>query len=312
MKRTILALAFFSIFSLTSSLLAQNDGSQKYSEKYSKKVIYTLTDDKYRGRESGTEEIDDVVRFISREFRKNGLAVNLQKATSEELSEQIGAPKPGKTYPDNITNIIARIEGRTSDKYVVIGAHFDHLGFREGLGIHPGADDNASGIATILNLAKMLKSTGATPEYTILLCAWDGEEKGLLGSKYFTSTWGTDSICYYMNFDMVGRTDDPNDPNVTFAWNNNYPELLENCKTALTKVPKPFTVLYDERTGDGKGGSDYAPFSKKNIPFVAWMEDELHEDYHKPTDTPDKISWDKLEKTVKLSYWVIYEWVFSK
>jgi hypothetical protein len=61
--------------------------------------------------------------------------------------------------------------------------------------------------------------------------------------------------------------------------------------------------------GDGKGGSDYAPFSKNNIPFVAWMEESLHEDYHKPGDVPAKICWERLHKTVLLAYGILYRWV---
>lgn len=312
MKRIKFILTFFCIFSLSTPIWAQRDGSQAYNEKYSKKIIYTLTDEKFRGRESGTPELDGVIKYITKEFRKSGLEVTHQCATDQELIHHIGEPKPGKKYPAKITNIIARIDGKCSDKYVVIGAHFDHLGYKEGLGIHPGADDNASGIAVLLNLARLIKASGNTPEYNILLCAWDGEEKGLLGSKYFVSTWGEESILYYMNFDMVGRTADPASPEIVFAWNNNFPQLLDHCKGAQAKVPAPFEVIYDERTGDGKGGSDYAPFSKKNIPFVAWMEVELHEDYHKPGDTPDKICWDKLKKANLISYWVIYEWIFSK
>ena len=77
----------------------------------------------------------------------------------------------------------------------------------------------------------------------------------------------------------------------------------------MDTVGQPFRILYEKRFGDGKGGSDYAPFSSHNIPFVAWMEDIMHEDYHKPGDTPDKIHWEKLRKTVPLSYGVLYGWV---
>ena len=109
------------------------------------------------------------------------------------------------------------------------------------------------------------------PEQTILFCAWDAEEKGLLGSKYFVQRWyanrsGADSICRYMNFDMVGRTADPSNPAVTYAWNDNYPFLKVECENALNDIVQPFNVIYDRRLGDGKGGSDYAPLSAHNIP----------------------------------------------
>ncbi len=310
MKNLKLLLVLLAITICFSKAYAQVE--QYYSDKYSKEIIFHLSDDKFQGRESGTKELKGVIGYISREFKKAGWKISTQNVSEQELIDAIGEPRPGKKYPGEITNIIAELKGKDQSKYVVIGAHFDHLGNKEGLGIHPGADDNASGIAVLLNLARMIKSSGESPEYNILLCAWDGEEKGLLGSKYFVSTWGDKEILYYMNFDMVGRTKDPENPEITFAWNDNYPSLRKHCESALEKVPAPFEVYYDQRWGDGKGGSDYAPFSKKNIPFVAWMEVEMHEDYHKPGDTPDKICWDKLQKATLLSYWVIHQWIFPK
>ena len=285
-----------------------------YSNKYAQEVVDFMTHKKFKGREAGTKENFKIMEFIKGEFTAAGLDVQVQEITAESLAETIGEPKPGKTYPQEIGNVIARIKGKQHNKYVIVGAHYDHLGKKKGLGIHPGADDNASGIVALLSLAKMMKSSGITPEYTILFCAWDGEEKGLLGSKYFVEKWfgtraASDSICYYMNFDMVGRTATPEHPAVTFAWNDNYPYLKEQCTKVAEMIPGPFRILYDQRFGDGKGGSDYAPFSARNIPFVAWMEDEMHEDYHKPTDTPDKIHWIKLRKTVLLAYGILFGWV---
>lgn len=318
MKNIIAAL----LLCLSVSVFAQ-EGQNKnftddwgiYSTRYAQEVIDFMAHKKFKGREAGTKENRKVMEFIAAEFEKAGYEVAKQGITDETLTWAIGEPKPGRTYPKEMTNVIAKLKGKDPHKLVVVGAHYDHLGYRKGVGIHPGADDNASGIVALLSLAKMLKSSGITPEYTVLFCAWDGEEKGLLGSKFFVNTWyeqrniTTDSICYYMNFDMVGRTADPANPAVTFAWNDNFPYLRGECEAAAKEIAAPFTVLYDQRFGDGKGGSDYAPFSARNIPFVAWMEDEMHADYHKPGDTPDKIHWIKLRKTVLLAYGILWGWV---
>lgn len=288
----------------------------EYSNKYAQQVIDFMAHKKFKGREAGTKENAKVMEFIAGEFEKAGLEVEKQQISAEQLTAAIGEPKPGKKYPKSMTNVIARIPGKDPHKLIVVGAHHDHLGVKKGLGIHPGADDNASGVVALLSLAKMLLASGEMPECTVLFCAWDGEEKGLLGSKYFVAHWyknrgAADTICRYMNFDMVGRTADPANPAVTFAWNDNFPFLRGECEEVSGKIAAPFNVLYDQRFGDGKGGSDYAPFSAHNIPFVAWMEDIMHEDYHKPTDTPDKIHWIKLRKTVLLSYGVLYKWCFE-
>ncbi len=296
-----------------------------YTTDYAQKVIGFLASERLKGREAGTKEAAKSARFIAKEFKKMGYEPQMQSFTREQLNAVIGEPKPAKAlYPLQQCNVIASLVGKVSDRYIVVGAHYDHLGYKEGVGIHPGADDNASGIVAILSLAKMMKESGIVPEYTVLFCAWDGEEKGLLGSKYFVKGWPhskqtlsslketlsigsslKELVVCYMNFDMVGRTITPENPAVTFAWNNNYPYLLDICKEVQKSIPAPFQVLLDERRGDGKGGSDYAPFSALDIPFIAWMEDFMHEDYHKPTDTFDKIHWEKLRKTTLLAYGIL-------
>ena len=317
MKRVTITL--FALMIAFGALFAQGNREyvkqyEVYTDDYAKDVVYRLADEKINGREAGTKECAKIMKFIAKEMKSFGYDVDIQKITDKSLTAAIGEPKKGKVYPKKMGNVIARIEGKEPHKLVVVGAHFDHLGNKPGIGIHPGADDNASGIVALLSLAKMMKLSGIQPQYTVLFCAWDGEEKGLLGSKYFVSDWYAnrtekDTICRYMNFDMVGRTKDPAAPVTTFAWNDNFPELKQNCVDVLATIDQPFGVIYDRRVGDGKGGSDYAPFSKNNIPFVAWMEEELHEDYHKPGDTPDKIHWERLRKTVLLSYGILYSWV---
>lgn len=315
MRSIFAALAIFLAFgAFAQQKTGYKDEFGVYSNKYAQEVVGFMTQKKLKGREAGTRENAKVMAYIAGEFAAAGCDVRLQGVDAEGLAQAIGAPKPGKTYPKYITNVIASVKGRDTSKIVVVGAHYDHLGYRKGVGIHYGADDNASGIVALLSLAKMIKASGTVPEHTILFCAWDAEEKGLLGSKYFVQRWyanrsGADSICRYMNFDMVGRTADPSNPAVTYAWNDNYPFLKVECENALNDIVQPFNVIYDRRLGDGKGGSDYAPFSAHNIPYVAWMEDIMHEDYHKPTDTPDKIHWIKLRKTVLLAYAILWGWV---
>ncbi len=305
----------------SKDVIRPTDFFNAYSTEYAKEIICFLSQKKLNGRETGTKDTKPAADFIIEKFKEMELEVYTQQADSKAIEQVMGAPKKGKKYPASLTNVYARIEGRNPQKYVIVGAHYDHLGNKKGIGIHPGADDNASGIVALLSMAKMFKVSGIVPEYTMLFCAWDGEEKGLLGSRCFVWDWykkknsetkhAIDSIYYYMNFDMVGRTKLPESPAVTFAWNNNYPVLLDICIEALKDIPQPFNVITDERTGDGKGGSDYASFSKYNIPFIAWMEDDMHADYHKPTDTPDKIHWEKLRKTTLLAYSVLWRLCYT-
>ena len=327
MKRNCFIVAVTAFIMSCMPLFAQEraaDYYDVYSAEYAKRVVDFLADSKLKGREAGTKEGEKAMKFIAKEFKKAGYNPILQPFSREELVSVIGEPRKGKKpYPLQECNVVARLEGKVPGKYIIVGAHYDHLGYIEGVGVHPGADDNASGIVALLSLAKMFKAANTVPEYTILFCAWDGEEKGLLGSKYFVKSWPSDlivpecdaslkeSVVHYMNFDMVGRTITPENPGVMFAWNNNYPYLLEICKEAQKSIDLPFQVLLDERRGDGKGGSDYAPFSALDIPFVAWMEDFMHVDYHKPTDIPVKLHWEKLRKTTLLAYAILFDLAMS-
>lgn len=313
----ILAAALLLLWCVPLGAAETGDG---YSTDYAKEVVDYLTKRSLKGREAGTKEGEKAMKYIQKEFKKAGYTPLVQSFSREELTSVIGEPRKGKpAYPQMQNNVIAELKGKNPDKYIVVGAHYDHLGYKEGVGVHPGADDNASGIVALLSLAKMMKDSGVEPEYSILFCAWDGEEKGLFGSKYFVGSWPSasvvpeceaslkESVVCYMNFDMVGRTITPDNPGVTFAWNNNYPYLLDICKEEQKGIDLPFQVLLDERRGDGRGGSDYAPFSAQDIPFIAWMEDFMHVDYHKPTDTPNKLHWEKLRKTTVLAYRILFQ-----
>ncbi len=327
MKRTNYIIALFcALILLGCNEKKATDFYNAYSEEYAKEIMAFMTQESLQGRKVGTPEGEMAANFIVDEFRKMGYDVTTQRATDKDLTDVIGAAREDRPpYPAYLTNVIARLDGKDTNKFVVIGAHFDAKGLDDEGRIRIGADDNASGTALLLSLAKMFKTADIVPEYTMLFCAWDGEEEGIgmLGSRYYVGNWykereqvsccnnAKDSIILYMNFDMMGRTKTPDNPAVTFAWNNNYPYLLEACKAVQEDVPQPLQILWEERTGNGKGGSDYMPFSAHNIPFIAWMEDELHEDYHKYTDTPDKIHWDKLQKCTLLAWSVLWKLCYN-
>ena len=116
----------------------------------------------------------------------------------------------------DLRNILAKIEGKNPNEIVVIGAHYDHLGYDptlEGDQIYNGADDNASGVAAVLQVARAFLATGEQPERTVIFAFWDGEEKGLLGSRYFTMTYPElKKIKGYLNYDMIGRNNNEEQP----------------------------------------------------------------------------------------------------
>jgi aminopeptidase YwaD len=188
---------------------------------------------------------------------------------------------------------------------VVIGAHYDHLGFGEDGNslyrgtdkmVHPGADDNASGTAALLELGRLLKKTkGLRTNY--LLIAFSGEESGLIGSKYFTEhpTVALSKISYMLNMDMIGRLNDSTHV-LTIGGYGTSPEWADLISGTLSK--KIFVLNADS---SGTGPSDHTSFYLKNIPVLFFFTG-IHSDYHRPTDKADKINYIGEMEVIHLIY----------
>ena len=188
-------------------------------------------------------------------------------------------------------NVVAFINNNAATT-IVLGAHFDHLGYGEDnnsrqtgiAAIHNGADDNASGSSALLELARLLKkNTSATSNY--LFIAFSGEELGLYGSKYFTdhSTINLKQVNYMINMDMVGRFNDSS-KTITVGGVGTSPNW-GNLLYAEKKMP--FGIKVDS---SGTGPSDHTSFYRKDIPVLFFFTG-LHTDYHKPTDDFNKINY---------------------
>lgn len=193
-------------------------------------------------------------------------------------------------------NVIGYIDNKAATT-VVVGAHFDHLGYGEDgnsryekkePAIHNGADDNASGTATLIELARTLKKTkGAATNY--LFIAFSGEELGLYGSKYFTDhpTIDLKSINYMINMDMVGRLND-SAKTITVGGYGTSPAWasLVNAQNNLRSAGN----LQIKIDSSGSGPSDHTSFYRKDIPVLFYFTG-LHTDYHKPSDDADRINY---------------------
>jgi aminopeptidase YwaD len=190
-------------------------------------------------------------------------------------------------------NIVGYIDNGAATT-VILGAHYDHLGYGEDGNsmlrnnntsqIHNGADDNASGTAALITLAEMLKKSKLTAN-NYLFIAFSGEELGLFGSKYFTEhpTINISSANYMINMDMVGRLNDTSKV-LTVGGIGTSPAWT----STLSSVPaKYFTIKYDS---SGTGPSDHTSFYRKDIPVLFFFTG-LHSDYHRPTDDAAKINY---------------------
>jgi aminopeptidase YwaD len=194
----------------------------------------------------------------------------------------------------NVVMVLPGEDEQLKNEYLVLGAHFDHLGMGgpgsgsravDTIGVHHGADDNASGVAMMIELAEKFAGTKGSHKRTIICVAFSGEEEGLLGSKQFTSEAGIDlsKVNAMVNLDMVGRLNESNNLQIfgvgTATGLKNL--VCSNTDTSIIKLS-----LLEE----GYGPSDHSSFYLKNIP-VLFYSTGAHLDYHTPTDTYEKINY---------------------
>ena len=252
----------------------------------------------FQGKEK-TEALNIPVLYISKDAVKKYLK-DMSGNYEMNLSVALGEKKREGH------NVIGYIDNGAA-KMIIIGAHFDHLGHGEdhnslwtgAPAIHHGADDNASGTAAVVELARMLKSSKLKNNNYLFIC-FSGEELGLFGSKYFTGhpTIDLSSVNYMINSDMVGRLND----STHFLTIGGY-GTSPSWGIVLEDKTKYITVKFDS---SGIGPSDHTSFYLKNIPVLFFFTG-IHQDYHKPTDVVDKINFPGELTVIKYIYHVIDE-----
>ncbi|MEO5590642.1 MAG: M28 family peptidase [Gemmatimonadaceae bacterium] len=255
--------------------------------------IAYLADDRLDGRLTGTAGNDSAAAYIARRYASLKLRAPYQGYEQSFVARPAAAAHSGDTAGLKTQNVVAILKGSDpalAGSYIVIGAHFDHLGRstqysmdpQAGDAIRNGADDNASGSAAVLELARMLSI--ARPRHSMVFVNFSGEEEGLLGSQYFVdnSPVPLDSIVTMLNFDMVGRL--RNDKLFVYG-TGSAEELVSLVDSANLNVLPSFSL---QGGGDGFGASDHASFFAKNIPVLHFFTD-THDDYHSATDDVEKI-----------------------
>ncbi len=220
-------------------------------------------------------------------------------------------------------NLLGRLTGSDPalrGQAILIGAHMDHLGKPGGV-LHPGADDNASGVAAVLELARVLAASPVRPKRTILFAFWTGEEEGKFGSGHYTRhpRWPLAATQAYLNLDMIGHPWTPQELQELVADPSlKAPEkFLEGLQPTHFAEPGlstshrelgPVVARAGRGTGmslhldwtDGKsGGSDYRDFARLNVPFLRFFGDYFP-DYHKPGDTLDQLDPEQVRRMARL------------
>lgn len=251
------------------------------------------------GRLAGSVEGRIAGQYIISELEQMGYA--------GRIAEQHFTGRKGEA----LRNVLVTIPGRDTVRRVIVGAHYDHEGTKNGA-IFRGADDNASGTTVLLELARTVKAAGVQPEHTLILAFWDGEERGLLGSRHYTSQLGRDtaSVICYINFDMVGRNTDENRPGLfRYFYTESAPQLKTWYDESVATV-RLQNLEADYRPCDRTiGGSDNMSFARVGIPIV-WYHTDGHPDYNKPTDTADKINYSKLLDIARSAWYLIWRMAY--
>ena len=343
------------ILTLFISNVFSQDISNKYAETITseelKSLLYVYASDSFEGREAGTKGEILAVEFI-RDFYLNndikpakGTEDYFQKmeiTTPQRISLPDKIPDSVRTFMQNgdmeklrnyamvagvrtggeklnSINVASIIEGSLyPNEYIVITAHLDHVGV-EGEDIFNGADDDGSGSMALLEIAqafKMASLDGYRPKRSIVILHVSAEEKGLLGSEYYTDNplYPLEDTITNLNVDMIGRTDptrdSDNDNYVYLIGTDRLSSMLHETSERVNKNTVDLELDYRFNAWDDPNRfyerSDHYNFAKNNIPVIFYFSG-THEDYHMPTDTADKIRYDLLTKRAKLIFHTAWE-----
>lgn len=247
-----------------------------------------LSADDMQGRDTGSEGGAKAREYIV--GRLEALGVRPAPMGRLQPWEMQGRTREGpKTFSG--TNILGVIPGtRVADKYIVVTAHYDHVGLH-GDQIYNGADDNASGVATMLELARRLKAD--PPEHTVLIVALDGEERGLLGARHFVEAppMPLSSISMNINYDMTARAETDGKLWVTGTYQHPYFRPLLERIAARGGVALAFGKDTPEDKGEDNwvNASDHGAFNAAGLPFL-YFGVNYHPDYHRPSDDYERIT----------------------
>lgn len=282
------------------------------------KHLYIVAADSMEGRETGSVGQKKAGKYLISQYQANqipfpkGTNSYYQHIPSEKLNTRNGMKL------NDSENICAFIEGSEKpEEILVISAHYDHVGTRNG-NVFNGADDDGSGTVALLEIAEafqIAKKEGHGPKRSILFIHMTGEEHGLLGSNFYSANpiFPLKNTIADINIDMIGRRDEAHANSSNYVYVIGADRLSTDLDTIITNANRNYVQLeLDYKYNDPKDGnhfyerSDHYNFAKKGIPSV-FLFNGTHADYHQKTDTPDKIEYDALVKRAQLAFVTAWE-----
>lgn len=271
--------------------------------------IAFLASDEMRGRQTPSPGLETAAAYIAGELRRFGLEPAGEDGTFYQRwpfqSRRVQMPPDAE--PPLVPNIIGVLPGSDPalrGEYVVLSAHFDHVGVGRpvnGDSIYNGADDNASGTAGLLEVAQALASLPEAPRRSVLFLFVSGEEHGLLGSRYYSDnpTVPVESMIANINVDMIGR----NAPDSIVVIGKDYSSLGEVVNSVSARHPEIGIVAADDIWPEERFfyRSDHYNFARLEIPAIFFFAG-VHDDYHQPSDHVELVDTDKAARVARLIF----------
>ncbi|MFD1613511.1 M28 family metallopeptidase [Gelatiniphilus marinus] len=281
-----------------------------------KDMLYTYASDEFEGRNTGEPGQKKAVEFIKKHYQDNKIPSPI--AEGDYYQEIPEAYFNGKAKASE--NVLAYIKGSEKpDEVIVISAHLDHIGISSNGEINNGADDDGSGTVAILEIAEAFKTAekdGNGPKRSVLFLHVTGEEIGLFGSRYYTDVdpvFPLENTVANLNLDMIGRVDEKHENGDNYLYLIGSDRLSKELHEVSEAANKKYVNLdldysYNDINDPNRFyyRSDHYNFAKNNVPVIFYFNG-THDDYHRPSDTPDKINYEFLETRTKLIFYTAWE-----
>ena len=320
----ILSFTLFIVFTIQGfSQIKKDRKLVKYSKTIKaeelKEKLYIYASDEFEGRGTPSKGQELAIKFLKDHYVSN----NISPLQEDEYFQVVPPPKRFEKWwgKSDIKpkNVVAYIEGdEHPDEYIILSAHLDHVGMEDGE-IFNGADDDGSGTVALLEIAEAFKeaaNNGHGPNRSIVFLHVTAEEMGLIGSKYYTDNpiVPLKNTVTNLNVDMIGRTD-PQRPKrnreyIYIIGSDKISQELHDINEEVNNIYLDIDLDYIFNAEDHPDRfyyrSDHYNFAKKGIPIIFYFSG-THEDYHKPTDTVEKIQYDLLELRTRLIFHTAWE-----
>ena len=335
MKKIIIAVSVFTFLACSANkdTTAKKQNADKnttatdFSVKYANTItakdlgthLFTYASDEFEGRNTGEPGQKKAVAYLKSFYKNEGI---ISPLGDDDYFQEVPATWLNKNSRrgslKDSENVVALIKGSEKpDEIVVISAHLDHEGVKNGE-IYNGADDDGSGTVAMLEIAQAFNEAvkaGKGPKRSILFLHVTGEEKGLLGSKYYTENpiFPLANTVTDLNIDMIGRVDSRHKGNPNYVYLIGSDKLSTELHDISEAINKKYTnIELDYKYNDENDPnrfyyrSDHYNFAKHNIPLIFYFNG-THADYHRPTDTPDKINYEMLQSRTRLIFHTAWE-----